>query len=187
MKRISKLLTLTVLTVTMIAATVFAYADEPSFGSEAALADESYTLEEMLTYAIQDEYAAQAEYDAIMEQYGTIRPFSNIIRSETVHISLLLPLFEEYGIEVPVNDAADRTIIPDTLAESYQTGVTAEIKNISMYQSFLEEDLPDDVKAVFERLMAASENHLKAFQNASDRQGGMNGNAGIMKGLWSNR
>ena len=174
MKRISKLLTLTVLTVTMIGATAFAYADEPSFGSDGALADGSRTLEEMLTYAIQDEYAAQAEYEAIMDQYGIVRPFSNIVKSEAVHIGLLLPLFEEYGLEVPVNDAEERIIVPDTLAQSYQTGVTAEIKNIDMYQSFLNENIPDDVKAVFERLMSASENHLKAFQNVSDRQGSVN-------------
>ncbi|MPN44592.1 hypothetical protein SDC9_192157 [bioreactor metagenome] len=34
-----------------------------------------------------------------------------------------------------------------------------------MYEQFLEQDLPADVRVVFESLMHASENHLRAFQN----------------------
>jgi len=40
----------------------------------------------------------QAEYKAVMAQYGTIKPFSNIIKSEGTHINLLLPLFKTYDI-----------------------------------------------------------------------------------------
>lgn len=172
------LLTLGAATVTAFAATptpAVVYASDGLYGSAGAAADADYTLEEMITYAIQDEYAAQSEYDAIMDKFGTVRPYSNIIRSEATHISLLLPLFEEYGVEVPVNDAEDRTVVPDTLQESYQIGVEAEIKNIHMYQSFLKEDLPSDVRTAFERLSEASENHLKAFENAASGTRGGDG------------
>jgi hypothetical protein len=167
MKSIYKLLTMALLTASMLAMPAAAYASDTVYGSAAAAAEEDFTMEEMLTYAIQDEYAAQAEYQAIMDKFGTSRPYSNIIRSEATHIRLLLPLFEKYGVAVPVNDAADRTIVPNTLQETYQIGVEAEIKNIEMYQSFLEEDLPADVRTVFERLSAASENHLRAFENSA--------------------
>lgn len=135
------------------------------YGSSGALNDNDLSLADMLTYAIQDEYAAHAEYAAILEDFGSVRPFSNIIRSEETHISTLLPLFSEYGIAAPADDGADHAVVPDDLTSAYQTGVNAEITNIAMYDLFLEQELPDDVRTVFESLMHASENHLRAFQN----------------------
>lgn len=154
-----------------IALTGVAYAEVNDFGAAGAENDESWTLEEMLGYAIEDEYMAKAEYDALMSEYGQIRPFSNIVKAEETHIRALVPLFEAYGYELPINDAADRIVLPETLEEIYAIGVEAEIKNIEMYEKFLEEDLPDDVASVFERLMKASENHLKAFEKADSRTG----------------
>ncbi len=124
----------------------------------------TFSLEEMLTYALQDEFMAQAEYQAIIANYGEIAPFANIVEAEQTHIDLLLPLFAQYGIEVPANDAADRVIIPESITSALATGVDAEKANIAMYQAFLAQDnLPDDVRNAFEYLMNASENHLQAF------------------------
>lgn len=142
------------------------------YGSSAALNDDDYTLEEMLTYAIEDEYTARAEYEVIMDKYGAIRPFTNISRAESEHISLLTPLFAEYGLTVPENEAASHVTVPATLNESYAAGVEAEVKNIAMYERFLDENLPDDVRTVFENLQAASENHLQAFERSADRTAG---------------
>lgn len=155
----------------MLAAPFTALANDGEWGAVAAQADENVTLEEMLIYALQDEYLAHAEYEMILEAYGTVKPFSNIVKAESKHISLLLPLFRAYEIEVPVDDAAERIELPASLEESYAAGVEAEILNIAMYQRFLKEDLPEDVKVVFEKLMAASMNHLKAFERAVDRDG----------------
>lgn len=113
--------------------------------------DTTYTLEEMLIYAIQDEYLAQAEYNAIIEEFGSIQPFSNIVLAEQTHINLLLPLFETYGIEVPVNNAIDSVVLPESITAALATGIDAETANIAMYNTFLAQtDLPDDVKTVFE-------------------------------------
>lgn len=182
MKTRQTLLALVVVMGVMLASTSVALATDTDFGSTGASLDDSYTLEEMLVYAIQDEYMAQAEYDAIMDSYGVSRPFSNIIRSEGMHINLLLPLFQSLGYEVPLNNAADLTILPASLEEAYAIGVEAEIKNIAMYESFLKEDLPEDVKAVFERLMNASESHLRAFENAVDGIGNGSGNRNAVSG-----
>lgn len=135
------------------------------YGSAGAAADTNLSLADMLTYAIQDEYAARAEYEAILDSYGTVRPFSNILRAEETHIDTLLPLFTEYGITAPADEGAARAALPDNLTSAYQTGVNAEVTNIAMYEQFLEQDLPADVRVVFESLMRASENHLRAFQN----------------------
>ena len=125
--------------------------------------------EEMLIYAIEDEYMAEAAYEAIMDEYGKVKPFTSIAKAEGTHISLLLPLFDTYGFEVPENEAEARIELPASLAESFEKGVAGEIENISVYGQFLEaEDLPEDVRSVFERLMAASEKHLAAFERGVD-------------------
>lgn len=173
MKKIKKL-TAAVFAV-MLAGTVSvtALAADTSFASAAVEPDETYTLAQMLTYAIQDEYLAYAEYDKIIDVYGAQRPFTNIIQAEATHIAALEPLFTEYGVDLPENTAADYTAVPATLAEAYQAGVDAEISNIAMYETFLDQDdLPDDVKAVFAALKNASESHLAAFQRSVARSDG---------------
>ena len=138
---------------------------EAPFGAMGAEADKSPNLETMLTYAIQDEYLAKAEYELIMGEYGTIRPFSNIARAEEQHISYLLELFESLDLKVPEDTAGEHVVLPADLKSAFVTGVQAEIDNIAMYESFLSRELPDDVREVFESLMNASKNHLRAFRN----------------------
>ena len=135
------------------------------FGASAAVRDDNPTLEAMLRYAIQDEYLARAEYEQIMETHGDIRPFSNIIQAEESHVGYLVPLFENLGLTVPADTAADHVVVPESLKQAIEIGVQAEIDNIAMYDRFLDQDLPADVRDVFERLKNASENHLRAFRN----------------------
>lgn len=163
MKRLAKFMTVLLLVFTLVGSSGAVMAEGNDFGSAAALADDSLTLEEMLTYAIQDEYAAEAEYAKIIESYGPVRPYTNIIKAETKHIAALLPLFEANGFTVPVNDSASHLVLPASLKESYAIGVQAEILNIDMYNRFLAEELPDAVRTVFESLKTASESHLAAF------------------------
>jgi hypothetical protein len=135
-----------------------------TFGSLGALTQTSFTLEEMLVYAIQDEYAARTEYDYILSNFDVTTPFSNIIQSEETHISMLLPLFETYQIDVPQDTSLDHMILLEDLESTFATGVVAEEYNIAMYNLFLEQDdLPSDVRDVFIYLRDASLNHLDAF------------------------
>lgn len=76
-----------------------------------------------------------------------------------------------------MDDAASRVTVPSSLQESDEIGVEAEIRNIEMYESFLKEDLPEDVRIVFENLKRASESHLRAFENAS--QGNVSGTTSV--------
>lgn len=135
------------------------------YGSEGALDDPALTVADMLTYALQDEYLARAEYALILSDFGSVRPFTNIIRAEETHIDALLPLFEAYGVAAPTDEGSSRAVAVSSLTAAYQAGVGAEVTNIAMYETFLAEDLPSDVRAVFESLMHASENHQRAFQN----------------------
>ena len=165
MKYVTKLLALAVALTVLTLTSVTSLAE---FGSAAVVEGQSYTTEQMLTYAIQDEYLALAEYRAIVEQFESSRPFSSLITAEESHIELLKPLFAQYGVTLPENDAASRVTSPDSLAFAYEAGIQAETNNIAMYDAFLKQGVPEDIQAVFSALKAASENHLNAFeQNAA--------------------
>jgi hypothetical protein len=144
------------------------------YGNSAAKADTALTMEDMLTYAIQDEYLARAEYQGIMAQFGTIRPFSNIIEAEGTHVSWLEQAFNNYKLPIPKDEAKAYIHVPATLKEAYEAGVQAEIDNIAMYDRFLATPLVQDpkyadLKTLFTNLRNASTNHLEAFKNQLNR------------------
>lgn len=151
---------------------VTALAAGGDFGAAAVDGSRSYTLSEMLTYAVQDEYLAQAEYNEIIAALDAGRPFTNIVNAEATHIAELTPLFTEYGVALPENTADASAAAPASLAEAYQAGAEAERQNIAMYETFLKQELPDDVRAVFTELKQASEHHLAAFERSAGRADG---------------
>jgi len=158
---VAAILAAVVLVPTASAATV------PS-GAKAALADTNLTLADMLTYALQDERIARAEYEVILDTFGSSRPFSNIIKAEESHIRYLVDLFADHELPVPADDTA-KPAAPKDWASAIEAGRQAEIDNIAMYDRFLAQNLPADVRQVFEQLKAASQNHLRAFTNSSGR------------------
>lgn len=143
--------------------------DIAGFGAAGAAADKALTMDKMLVYAIQDEYLARGEYDYILNKFGDQRPFSNIIKSEEQHITELKILFDKYKLTIPADTSKDHLIPPASIEEALKIGVQAEIDNIAMYESFLNNELPDDVKSTFNMLKSGSENHLEAFQKNLDR------------------
>jgi hypothetical protein len=168
MKRLSTKILVLVVALSTVAA-VISFADSADFGAKGAEGKSGLTIEQMLTYAIQDEYLARAEYELIIGEYGSIRPFTNIMAAEERHIEWVTELFNEYGYPLPKDTASEYVVLPEDLKSSFETGVQAEIDNIAMYESFLKQDLPADVRDLFERLMGASENHLRAFRNNLNR------------------
>jgi hypothetical protein len=137
---------------------------EEDYGAKGAEARSKFTLEEMFAYAIEDEYLALAEYELITSELDVTRPFTNIIEAEKTHISLLEDIYAVYEFVIPSVDPSAHTLLPDSVNEAYSAGVEAEIANIAMYELFLEQDLPDDVRSVFEALKKGSESHLLAFE-----------------------
>jgi hypothetical protein len=155
--------------VLVLAALTGVYADASEYGARGAEGRSGLSVEQMLVYAIQDEYLARAEYALIMSEYGRIRPFSNIIQAEERHVEWLEELFAAHGLAVPEDLAAQHAVLPASLEAAVEAGVQAEIDNIEMYATFLAQELPADVREVFERLQAASENHLQAFRRQLQR------------------
>ncbi|GIT97539.1 DUF2202 domain-containing protein [Sulfurovum sp. TSL1] len=134
----------------------------------------SETIKNVLIEAINDEYKALATYQHVINKFGEIRPFINIIEAEGRHIQALLPLFDKYGIEVPEDDWASRTEAPRTIQEACQVGVEAEIENGEMYDRLLSltVDHPDIYDVLKQLQRASVENHLPAFQRCVERGGG---------------
>ena len=142
MKRLSLKVTVLVVALSLAAALV-SFADTADFGAKGAEGKTALNVEQMLTYAIQDEYLARAEYELIIEEYGSIRPFTNIMAAEERHIEWVTELFDDYGYRLPKDTAHMYVVLPKDLKSSLETGVQAEIDNIAMYESFLQEDLPE--------------------------------------------
>lgn len=133
-------------------------------------------VEEALITALQDEYHAEAFYDAVMEKFGPVRPFSNIIRAEQMHQSALIDIMQHYGVAIPANtelkSSEIRAAVPATLGEACSIGIQAEIDNAGLYQDKL---LPavtayPDITTIFKALSDASQQkHLPAFQRCAPR------------------
>ena len=119
--------------------------------------------------AIQDEYKAELVYQKVIDDFGAIRPFVNIIGAEVRHSESLARLFTARGLPVPESQWKDAEIpgFP-SVSVACQAGVTAEIENAEIYDRYFGLDLPADVRMVFENNRRASiENHLRAFQRCS--------------------
>lgn len=139
------------------------------YGAKGALDDKNLTIADMLMYAAQDEYLAHSEYLAIVDKFGSQKPYTNIVRAEETHLAYLKEVYLSYGLDFPVDDSANHIVVPANLLEAAETGVQAEIDNIAMYERFLTYDLPDNVHKVFSALKSASESHLLAFQKQVDK------------------
>ncbi len=124
-----------------------------------------------LIEALNDEYKARATYQCVIEQFGPIRPFINIIEAETRHIQALLPLFQRYGVPVPADDWKQRISKPESVMDACKTGVEAEIENAEMYDRLLKttEGYPDIQRVMMNLQRASAENHLPAFQRCVSR------------------
>ncbi|MBQ0719062.1 MAG: DUF2202 domain-containing protein [Gammaproteobacteria bacterium] len=138
-------------------------------------------LKAILTEAIDDEYKARAIYRLVLQHFGDIAPFANIVEAEGRHIEALVTLFKKYAIPVPEDEWAAKAETPDSIIEACKTGVSAEIENAAMYDKLLKAAVQyPDVQAVLTNLQQASqENHLPAFQRCLDRGGTPEGGRGM--------
>ena len=133
------------------------------------ISSETSSIDVMLTLAILDEYNASTTYQKILDTYGYVKTFSNIKNAEETHIRLLIPLLEKYDVKIPDRPDLDAISVPSSLLEAYELGVEAEILNIALYESYMDLDLPDDIKDVFLKLINGSEKHLSAFEKQASR------------------
>lgn len=129
------------------------------------------SLKDRLTEALDDEYKARAAYRKVIEKFGPIRPFVNIVEAEARHAAALLSLFERFGIPVPEDRWTDRVTAPNTVEEDCRGAVEAEIDNMAMYDRLLAATPEPDVHRVLENPRSASrDRHLPAFERCLQRK-----------------
>lgn len=126
-----------------------------------------------LREALEDEYRARATYRQIIETFGPVRPFVNIVEAEGRHADALLAQFRRLGIAPQPDTWPGRVTTPATLAEACASAVQAEIENAAMYDRLLAEITDPQVREVMLRLKEASqERHLPAFRRCLAREDG---------------
>jgi hypothetical protein len=128
-------------------------------------------LKSLLLEALDDERKAEATYEAIIERFGPVRPFINIVGAETRHSSAIERQMRRVGMAVPENDWAQRVSPPATVVAACEAGIQGEIENIAMYDRLLLDVDDASVRQTFENLRTASlENHLPAFRRCYRRE-----------------
>lgn len=126
-----------------------------------------------LSEALEDEYKARATYRKVIETFGPIRPFINIVEAEDRHAKALLRQFERIGVEPPEDEWPGRIDAPSSVAAACEAAIAAEIENAAMYDRLLA--IVDDpaICDVLLNLQDASENrHLPAFRRCLEREKG---------------
>lgn len=141
------------------------------------------SFREALVWAMREEQRSAAFYRAVMARHGQVRPFVMVRQAGIRHQGMLEPLFERYGVEVPADEFERgesetqaewlaRLSVPPTFREACEMGVKAEEENVALFGELLKLEMPDDVRATFERLGQVSrENHLPAFRRAMEGAG----------------
>jgi hypothetical protein len=121
--------------------------------------------------ALDDEYHAWATYDQVIQDFGLVRPFSNIRDAEARHIEALLNLFERYGLDPPPNSWPGKVERYPSLRDASAAAVEAEIANAKLYERLLASTERSDILNVFRNLRDASqERHLPAFRRCAERR-----------------
>jgi hypothetical protein len=125
---------------------------------------------EALCEALEDEYKARATYRKVIEVFGPVRPFVNIVEAEERHAQALLRQFERLGVRPPEDTWQARDVAPRTLIEACRGAVQAEIDNAGMYERLIAQVSDPVVRRVMRRLEEASQKrHLPAFKRCLSR------------------
>lgn len=126
----------------------------------------------VLAEALDDEYRARATYRKVIEVFGPIRPFVNIVESEERHIGALKDHYARLGVVPPVDTWAGKIGAPASVAEACRQGVEAEIENGAMYDRLIATVRDPAVRRTMQRLREASQQrHLPAFRRCAGRHG----------------
>ena len=142
-----------------------------------------------LREALDDEYRAEATYAAIIERFGEIRPFINIIQAEQRHSERAKAEMDRLGVEYePVNPFIGTMTAPDTVLAACEAAVQAEVDNIALYDRLLPGIEDPQVLATLTALLRASEErHLPAFRRCVERGGEMGRGPGRGQGMGRQR
>lgn len=120
------------------------------------------SLAEILNEAELDEFKARDTCRRIIDAYGPVKPFANLVEAEQHHSDRLRPPFRRDGIAVPEFPDPARISMPGSPPETCQAAVRTEIDNAAMYDRLLVETALGKVRTVFLRPQVASRDHHRS-------------------------
>ena len=94
-------------------------------------------LEKILLDALDDERKAEATYTAVIDKFGPVRPFINIISAESRHSRAIEKQLFRLGFGIPEDQWQGNGEAPSTLAAACKLAVKAEIDNIALYDRLI--------------------------------------------------
>ncbi len=130
-----------------------------------------------LLYMREEEKLARDVYTELYAKWN-LRPFSNITRSEQMHMNAILSLLTRYSLQDPVDvnsagvfknvvlqDLYNALIVEGnkSVVNALKVGATIEEVDIVDLQKHLLETDNQDITFVYDNLMRGSRNHLRAF------------------------
>lgn len=143
------------------------------------IAADSVSVDETngLLYMREEEKLARDVYTELYAKWN-LRPFSNITRSEQMHMNAILSLLTRYSLQDPVDvnsagvfknvvlqDLYNALIVEGnkSVVNALKVGATIEEVDIVDLQKHLLETDNQDITFVYDNLMRGSRNHLRAF------------------------
>jgi rubrerythrin len=136
-------------------------------------------LETILCDALEDERKAEATYGAVIDKFGPVRPFTNIIDAERRHSLAIERQMQRLGLTIPPNNWEGKASAPASLASACDMAIQAEIENIALYDRLIPGIDEPMVRQVLQNLQDASrDNHLPAFRRCAAREKGERNAAG---------
>ncbi len=138
-----------------------------------------------LVYMVEEEKLAHDVYVKLYEKWG-LKVFDNIAQAETTHVNAVRLLLQKYNITDPtLNEGIGQFQNPEIQKlynELVANGSRSEIDALKVGALIEETDIMDlqeridqtnkaDIIAVYENLMAGSENHLRAFVGQLEKMG----------------
>jgi hypothetical protein len=123
---------------------------------------------EGLVRAIEEEFGAQALYQSVLDKFGNVSPFNDIVLSEARHASALINQAQKYGIPVPEFPSSEGLSAFGTVVEACQAGVDAEIADAELYDELMSFTTNSALIRVYTNLQKATlDSHLPAFEDCS--------------------
>ncbi|HYH82232.1 MAG TPA: hypothetical protein VEX86_20655 [Longimicrobium sp.] len=128
-------------------------------------------LTDAMDAMIQEEYRSAAYYDRLAQDVGAVQPFAGWAETERAHAELIGWLYRDRERPVPGSRwAAAALPARRTLPQACAAALAAEERTVTLYDGYLQRELPSDVKRVFRhnRNVAALQ-HVPALRECTLR------------------
>lgn len=121
-------------------------------------------MRDALDAAYSDELVAYTRYKSAINQFGSIRPFSNLLKAEERHLAILGQQYRQWGWTVPIGEVLPlRTF--SHIQNACDVSLAEEKKNVALYDRLLPEVTDISLREAFLYLRyASSERHIPALQ-----------------------